>query len=103
MPRSPRLPVDSASPYRAALLAGALTAGAVGALVLVAGRRAPTPSLSAAAARCPSAEPAVVGPAVLAYITSARRPTPQRYLYAAGTDSALPAPGVVALQEKGPT
>ncbi|HET7458020.1 MAG TPA: hypothetical protein VFJ74_10220 [Gemmatimonadaceae bacterium] len=111
MPRPPRFPAhhdrerqsQSSGIGRAALIACVITAGAVGALVLVAGRRAPVPVLTADAPRCPSAEPSVVGPAVLAYITSQRQPTPQRFLYAAGTDSALPDPGVVALQEKGPT
>lgn len=89
---------------RAVLVACALTAGAVGALVLVAGRRAPVPRLRATGApSCASAEPAVVGPAVLAYITAQRDPTPQRFLFAVGTDSALPDPGVVALQDRGPT
>jgi hypothetical protein len=114
MPRPPRFPDESRSggsrdsnnhggAVRAALIACTLTAGAVGALVLVAGRPAPAPALSAATHSCPSAEMAVVGPAVLAYITEQREPTPQRFLYAVGTDSALPDPGVVALQDKGPT
>ncbi|HEX2716857.1 MAG TPA: hypothetical protein VHM67_04200 [Gemmatimonadaceae bacterium] len=40
--------------------------------------------------------------AVIAYAKSAS-PYPQRFLSAAGTDSALPDAGVAALQEKGPT
>lgn len=40
--------------------------------------------------------------AVLAYIKESS-PYPQRFLSAAGTDSALPDAGVMALQEKGPT
>lgn len=40
--------------------------------------------------------------AILAYIKSSS-PYPQRFLSAAGTDSALPDIGVAALQEKGPT
>jgi len=122
MSRPPRFPTDpphsrSGSPsgagrgvggggggaVRAALIACALTAGAIGALVLLADRKAPPPVLRADAPPCPSAEPAVVGPAVLAYITAQRQPPPQRFLFAAGTDSALPDPGVVALQDKGPT
>lgn len=56
----------------------------------------------AATPRCAAAHVAAVGPAVLAYISTAR-PTPQRFLVAAGTDSALPEAGVKALQQKGPT
>jgi len=106
MPRPPRFPGPTDSRLttgRAALIACGLTAGAVGALVLVAGRRPPARTAAAAGLRCPSAEQAVVGPAVLAYVTAQSRPAPQRFLYAAGTDSALPDPGVVALQDKGPT
>ena len=111
MPRPPRFPVQprsrpapsSGGAARAALIACGLTAAAVGALVLVANRPAPPPVLHTGAPPCPSAEQAVIGPAVLAYITEQHRPTPQRFLFAAGTDSALPDPGVVALQEKGPT
>jgi hypothetical protein len=40
--------------------------------------------------------------AVLDFIRSAK-PTPQRFLIAAGTDSALPEGGLAALQSKGPT
>ncbi|HVE78257.1 MAG TPA: hypothetical protein VNA89_05330 [Gemmatimonadaceae bacterium] len=40
--------------------------------------------------------------AVLKYVELAR-PTPQRFLVAAGTDSALPEAGLLALQRKGPT
>jgi hypothetical protein len=40
--------------------------------------------------------------AVLKYVELAR-PTPQRFLVPAGTDSALPDAGVIALQRKGPT
>lgn len=40
--------------------------------------------------------------AILAYIKDSS-PYPQRFLSAAGTDSALPDVGVAALQEKGPT
>ena len=37
------------------------------------------------------------------YITSAADPTPQRFLYVPGTDSTPPDPGILALQDKGPT
>ena len=101
-PRS-RAGASSGGAARAALIACGLTAGAIGALVLVAGRRTPPPVLRAGLPPCARAEGSVVGPAVLAYITAQHRPTPQRFLFAAGTDSALPDPGVVALQDKGPT
>lgn len=45
---------------------------------------------------------AAVATAVTEYIKLAR-PTPQRFLFAATTDSGLPDPAVVALQNKGPT
>ena len=57
---------------------------------------------AAAAPRCAPARDAAIGPAVLAYIRLAS-PTPQRFLVAAGTDSALPEAGLRALQSKGPT
>ncbi len=37
------------------------------------------------------------------FITDAENPTPQRFLYVPGTDSTPPDPGVLALQDKGPT
>jgi hypothetical protein len=101
-PRS-RAGASSGGAARSALIACGLTAGAIGALVLLAGRRTPPPALPAGPPPCASVEGSVVGPAVLAYITARHDPTPQRFLFAAGTDSALPDPGVVALQDKGPT
>jgi len=51
---------------------------------------------------CTSRDTTAVGVAVRDYITNAR-PTPQRFLSAAGTDSALPDDGFKVLQDKGPT
>ncbi|MBL0938725.1 MAG: hypothetical protein IBJ03_07510 [Gemmatimonadaceae bacterium] len=51
---------------------------------------------------CTSADTTPVGLAVREYITTLT-PFPQRYLNAAGTDSALPEDGFKMLQEKGPS
>lgn len=51
---------------------------------------------------CVSVDTTPVGLAVRAFITTAV-PTPQRYLSAAGTDSAVPDDGFKVLQDKGPT
>lgn len=51
---------------------------------------------------CTTADSTPVGLAVLEYITTAF-PTPQRYLQAAGTDSAVPEDGFKIMQLKGPT
>ncbi len=51
---------------------------------------------------CTSIDTTAVGVAVREYITTAM-PTPQRYLSAAGTDSAVPEDGFKVLQDKGPT
>lgn len=51
---------------------------------------------------CTSVDTTPVGLAVLDYITTAN-PHPQRYLSAAGTDSAVPDDGFKVLQNKGPT
>ena len=57
---------------------------------------------SASITACVSTDTTPVTLAVRAYIASAS-PTPQRYLSAAGTDSAVPEDGFKVLQEKGPT
>lgn len=56
----------------------------------------------AAGPTCVSRDTTAVGLAVLDYITTAS-PHPQRYLSAAGTDSAVPEDGFKMLQNKGPT
>jgi hypothetical protein len=56
----------------------------------------------AAGPGCTSSDTTPVGLAVLDYIKAAM-PTPQRYLTAAGTDSAVPDEGFKVLQDKGPT
>ena len=56
----------------------------------------------AAGPTCVSPDTTPVGLAVRAFITEAM-PTPQRYLSAAGTDSAVPDDGFKVMQEKGPT
>ena len=53
-------------------------------------------------ASCQQRRDSATWQAVLAYVKNAS-PYPQRFLSAAGTDSALPEAGVSALQEKGPT
>ena len=53
-------------------------------------------------AACTADTGARVATAVTDFLKTAQ-PTPQRYLTAAGTDSALPEPGLKVLQEKGPT
>ena len=50
-----------------------------------------------------TSDSAVVFHGVRDFITSAADPTPQRFLYVVGTDSTPPEPGVLALQDKGPT
>ncbi len=57
---------------------------------------------AAAVSGCISADTTAVALAVRDYIGKAL-PTPQRYLSAAGTDSAVPEDGFKVLQEKGPT
>lgn len=57
---------------------------------------------TATAPACTSRDTTPVGLAVLDYIKAAS-PTPQRYLTAAGTDSAVPDDGFKVLQDKGPT
>ncbi len=57
---------------------------------------------NASGSACVSTDTTPVSLAVRDYISSAF-PTPQRYLSAAGTDSALPEDGFKVLQEKGPT
>jgi len=52
--------------------------------------------------QCVSLDTTPVGLAVREFITTTT-PTPQRYLSAAGTDSAVPDDGFTVLQEKGPT
>lgn len=59
-------------------------------------------SAAAAGPRCASVDTTPVGLAVRQFITTTI-PTPQRYLSAAGTDSAVPDDGFKVLQEKGPT
>jgi hypothetical protein len=55
-----------------------------------------------APARCAAPGEREVAAAVLDFVRNAR-PTPQRFLIAAGTDSSLPEGGLTALQSKGPT
>ena len=55
-----------------------------------------------ASANCAAPSATLVRTAVLEYVKLAS-PTPQRFLVAAGTDSALPEMGLRALQDKGPT
>lgn len=57
---------------------------------------------TAASTACVSKDTTPVTLAVRDYITTAS-PTPQRYLSAAGTDSAVPEDGFKVLQDKGPT
>lgn len=56
----------------------------------------------AAAGRCGPLSDDAVGIAVTEYVKQAS-PTPQRFLFAAATDSTLPDAAVAALQNKGPT
>lgn len=51
---------------------------------------------------CVSGDTTAVGRAVYEFITT-QRPTPQRFLSAAGTDSGVPEDGFKILQGKGPT
>jgi hypothetical protein len=55
-----------------------------------------------ASAACAADTGARVATAVTDFLKTAQ-PTPQRYLTAVGTDSALPEPGLQVLQGKGPT
>jgi len=64
--------------------------------------RSASASAPKAASGCASAEIQPIAVAVREYITKAS-PQPQRYLSAAGTDSALPEDGFKVLQDKGPT
>lgn len=59
-------------------------------------------SKPAATGRCGPLPDDAVGVAVAEYVKQAS-PTPQRFLFAAATDSALPDAAVTALQNKGPT
>lgn len=54
------------------------------------------------ASACSQADTTPIGLAVRDYITKAQ-PTPQRFLSAVGTDSAVPEDGFKVLQDKGPT
>ena len=57
----------------------------------------------AASSPCGTAGPALAQRAVIEFLKLQQDPYPQRFLMAAGTDSALPEPGLRALQDKGPT
>jgi hypothetical protein len=61
-----------------------------------------TPREALLRAACRDGEEKVLRMAVTEYVKQAK-PKPQRFLNAAGTDSALPAAAVTALQDKGPT
>lgn len=91
------------------LLAVALTWAVPAALLMAAcgGDAASTDDTSgnkqaATGPTCTSVDTTPIGLAVLDYITTAD-PHPQRYLSAAGTDSAVPDDGFKVLQNKGPT
>jgi hypothetical protein len=58
---------------------------------------------AAANSACRPAGVALAQTAVIEYLKLQQDPYPQRFLTAAGTDSALPEPGLRALQDKGPT
>ena len=58
---------------------------------------------AASASACGPATDALAHTAVLEYLKLQTDPYPQRFLVAAGTDSALPESGLRALQDKGPT
>ena len=58
---------------------------------------------TAGAGACAPATDALAHSAVLEYLKLQTDPYPQRFLVAAGTDSALPESGLRALQDKGPT
>lgn len=66
------------------------------------GGDAGTRKQEAEAPPCATADTSAVAAAVMDYITKAS-PLPQRFLSAAGTDSALPSDGFRVLQDKGPT
>jgi hypothetical protein len=61
-----------------------------------------TPRAALIRAACRGGEEKVLRMAVAEYVRQAK-PKPQRFLNAAGTDSALPAAAVSVLQDKGPT
>lgn len=71
-------------------------------LALACGGKPDASGARAVSARCTPASDTLVRRAVLEYVKLAS-PSPQRFLVAAGTDSALPEPGLRALQDKGPT
>jgi hypothetical protein len=78
--------------------------GAVALLVACGGEntsRTDTGNMQAVAS-CASADSSAVRKAVLDYIMTAE-PRPQRFLSAAGTDSAMQGDGMAVLQDKGPT
>jgi hypothetical protein len=86
-------------------LALAITAPIVSALAACGGtseKAAAEAKTVATGPNCTSRDTTAVAVAVRDYITNAR-PTPQRFLNAAGTDSALPDDGFKVLQDKGPT
>ena len=66
------------------------------------GERTSKAPATTASPRCAPPNEREVAAAVLDFVRSAK-PTPQRFLIAAGTDSALPDAGLSALQSKGPT
>ncbi|HEY0931075.1 MAG TPA: hypothetical protein VGE27_14240 [Gemmatimonas sp.] len=84
----------------------AITAPIVSALAACGGgtsdKRVAAADTVAAGPSCADRDTTAVGLAVRDYITNAR-PTPQRFLSAVGTDSALPEDGFKVLQDKGPT
>lgn len=61
-----------------------------------------SPARRTSARACAQPQDSATFKAILAYIKESS-PYPQRFLSAAGTDSALPDVGIAALQEKGPT
>jgi hypothetical protein len=91
------------SPRPLPLLVATLTAcgggGGKDSAALASGK---TAAAAAEGPACTSRDTTAVGQAVLEYITTAS-PHPQRYLTAAGTDSAVPDDGFKVLQNKGPT
>ena len=67
------------------------------------GERPARRNARADAGPCGGTPEALARPAVREYLKLQVDPYPQRFLVAAGTDSALPEQGVLALQDKGPT
>ncbi len=103
----PRLSASGGSAVRTpgCRAAGSGIALAVIALLLNAcggGDKAAVGKDDAVLSSCAEADTTAVMVAVREYITTAS-PTPQRYLSAAGTDSAVPEDGFKVLQDKGPT